>query len=145
MIAMSMGTVYRIVRGTGIPLFASERYSARMFSLPLVLLIVVAGIFLDHYLRATVDTAYRRYLALLALLVLAIDMAAGARLFRVEVSAGLFGPSTIDAAATVVAQRADPTYVLVLVVGAAMTLLTGAGLMSAAMRERKRGQVIGSR
>jgi hypothetical protein len=138
MIAMSIGTVYRLVRALGIPLFDSERYTARMFSLPVTLLIIIAGIYLDRFLRERVVSAWQRAVALIALAFVAIDIAANVRLSTVIVSAAMFGPGALHEAAAVVARRADPLYTTVLTIGLVITMLTGAALLALGVRDRPR-------
>jgi hypothetical protein len=135
MVALSLGTVYRIVRAAGVPLFESERYTARMFSLPLTLLIVMAGTILDQYLRERAVSMWQRVLALFILAYAAIDISANIRLSRVAVSSGLFGPSSVNEAATVVQHRDDPTYVMVLAAGLVVSLATAATLWILAKRD----------
>jgi hypothetical protein len=91
MTAFSIASVYRIVRLTQVPLVESERYTARMFSLPLVLLIVIAAAEIDGYMQRATTSVWHRVLALAALAALAIDITANLRLWRVLISSGLFG------------------------------------------------------
>jgi hypothetical protein len=135
MTALSMGTAYRIVRATAIPLFQSERYTGRLFSLALVVLIVMAAIHLDRHMRAVTARGHR-VLALVALAFLALDVSANIRLSRVAISSGLFGPRPMDQAATAVAHRSDPEYVTMLLIGVAVTGMAALTLAVLAARER---------
>jgi multisubunit Na+/H+ antiporter MnhC subunit len=121
-------------------LLEGERYTARMFSLPLLILIVMAVLPVDRWLREATTHAWHRRLALVALLFLVIDTAASMRLWRVAVSSGMFGPTTFDVAATAVAHRADPAYTTALVIGVATTAATALALAVLAARERYRDQ-----
>ena len=147
MVALSLGTVYRMVRATGIPLFESERYTARMISLPLTLLIVMAGTMLDRFLRDRAVSVWHRVLALIVLMYAAIDIAANVRLSRLAISSGLFGPSSTrfgsstSEGATLVLHRADTTYVTVLAAGLVISLCTGAVLWMLARREGHRARI----
>jgi hypothetical protein len=136
MTACSIGSVYHVVRMTQIPLFESERYTARMVSLPLTLMIVIGAIEIDGYLKRATLSVWHRVLALAALGFVAIDAAAGVRLWRVIVSSRVFGDAAIDPATAAVAVRADPVYTTTVLIGLAVTLITGIALVALVKRER---------
>lgn len=139
--AFSLGSVYRVIRAAHIPLFDSERYTSRMFSVPMTFLIVIAAVAVDRRLRG-ISAAWHRVLALLALLLVAIDIAASIRLWRIAISSGLFAGAAMGAVADLgnvgVAHRSDPPYVSTIVAGLAITLATAAVLVVMARRERLR-------
>lgn len=136
MTAFSIGSVYRVVRLTQIPLLESERYTSRMFSLPLTLMIIIGAIEIDGYLKRASVTVWQRVLALAALGALAIDISAGVRLWRVSISAGLFGNGHIDPATAAIGNHADPLYTTTVLAGLALTVLTALALAFLARRER---------
>lgn len=136
MVALSIGTVYRLVRATGIPLFDSERYTARMFSLPLTLLIIMTGTMLDRFLRDRAVSVWQRTVALIVLAFVAIDISASIRLSRVAISAGMFGTISMPDAAGQIQHRADSAYVMVLVAGLTLSVATALVLWTLAARER---------
>jgi hypothetical protein len=136
MTALSIGSTYRIVRALAIPLLEGERYTARLFSLPLAVLIVMAATAVDQLLRDTAAPSWRRAFAMIALTFVALDTAASVRLWRVAVSSGTFGPATFRLEDAVVAQRADPTYVTVILVGLAISVATAVVLAVLVYRER---------
>lgn len=138
MTAFSLGSVFRLVRFAQIPLFEGERYTARMFSLPLFLLTVMAVAAIDRPLKHAGALAWHRMLAGLALLFLAIDVSASLRLWRVGVSSGLFGATAFDPAAAALVHRADPAYATALLAGLGITLATAGGLLVLVVREGQR-------
>jgi hypothetical protein len=138
MIALSIGSTYRLVRATAIPLLEGERYTGRLFSLPLTLLIIMAAVAIDRALRQAAVSAWHRVAALVALVLLGIDIAASARLWRVAVSSGLFKATTFDPADAAVVHRADPAYVTAVAAGAAITVVTALVLAGLVYRERQR-------
>ena len=142
MTALSLGSLYRLVRMTHLPMLEAERYAARMFSLPLSLFIILAAVALDRYLRQTVVSIWHRALALLALAFVATDVAASVRLWRVRVSSGLFGRTELDAAMAAVANRADPAYTNIVLAGLAISIVTAIVLLVLAGRERQRNRRI---
>jgi hypothetical protein len=135
MTTLSMGSLFRVPRLSGLPLLMGERATSRMFSLVLVLLIVIAVTFLDQRLRHLRHEARARTLALLMLLFVAIDIAGSARLQRVAISSGMFGPSPYNPSQLVT--RVDPGYVAVLQAGAALSATTAVVLILLVRRERR--------
>lgn len=134
MIALSIGSSYRLIRALGIPLLDAERYSARMFSLPLAFLIVIAVGALDDVLRQSPSRSWQRGVALAALLFTAIDIAASVRLWRVAVSSGVFHPAPFNPSIATVVDRPDAVYVNVILAGVAVTLATAVVLAVLARR-----------
>jgi hypothetical protein len=135
LVALSMGSVFRLARLTGIPLLEGERITSRMFSLALVMGIIMAAAVLDRKLRQVWTTIRHRMVALAVLIFLVIDVAASLRLQRVAVSSGVFGASPYSPSAA--AHYADPVYAGVLVAALAITVGTGATLIALAARERR--------
>jgi hypothetical protein len=136
MTALSIGSTYRLVRALHIPLFEGERYTARLFSLPLVFMTVMALSAIDRVLRDASVALWHRVIALVGLALLMIDLASGVRLWRVAVSSGLFKADPFDPAITTVLQHRDPAYVNVVLAGAAISVLTAAALAVLARRSR---------
>lgn len=137
MTAFSLGSVFRVVRAASIPLFEGERYTARMFSLPLFLMIVLAVAALDRPLKQAGALLWHRILACVALALLAIDISASLRLWRVSLSAASFGATAFDPATAAIVQRADPPYSSMLLLGLAISLATAVALMVLVARERR--------
>ena len=140
LVALSIGSVYRIVRLTHVPLLEGERYTSRLFSLPLSLLIVMAAVAIDRHLREAAVSVWHRALALTALAFVAIDIAASVRLWRVGLSSGLFGRAAMDPAIAAVAHRADPAYTGTVTIGLAITVMTAVALLALVGRERQRNR-----
>ena len=137
MIALSLGSTYRVVRLLAIPMLDGERYTARLFSLPLSLLIVMAATAIDHTLRDPLVAAKRRLVMLGALVFVAIDTAASVRLWRVTVSSGLFGPAPFNPADAMMANHPDPPYVRIIQLGLTITIVTAVVLSVLVYRERR--------
>ncbi len=135
---LSIGSTYRIVRVLHIPLLEGERYTARLFSLPLVFMIVMAITALDRVLRERATAPWHRVIAMASLVLMVIDLASGVRLWRVAVSAGLFRPDPFDPAITAVIERADPVYVTTVLIGLAISGITAVALIVLARRDARR-------
>ncbi len=142
MSALSIGSLYRLVRMTHLPMLEAERYAARMFSLPLSLFIILAAVALDRYLRQAAVAMWHRVLALVALAFVALDIAASVRLWRVRVSSGLFGHTELDTAMAAIANRPDPAYTNTVLAGLAISSVTAIVLLVLAGRERQRSRRI---
>ncbi|MBY0493540.1 MAG: hypothetical protein K2Y23_04945 [Cyanobacteria bacterium] len=136
MTMFSIGSVYRIVRLTQVPLVESERYTARMFSLPLTLMIIIGAVEIDGYLKRASITVWQRVLALAALVAVAVDISAGLRLWRVVISSAMFGHGRIDPATAAIGNHADPLYTITVLAGLASTVITAAVLAVLVSRER---------
>jgi hypothetical protein len=136
MAALSIGTTYRLIRATAIPLLEGERYTGRMLSLPLTVMIILAAIAIDRRLRGAAISVWHRIVAGFALLFIAIDVAGSARLWRLAVSSGLFGQTSFSAADAAVVHRSDPAYLNVVLAGLALTIATAVGLIALVYRER---------
>jgi len=134
MIALSLGSTYRLVRLTGLPMLDGERYTARMFVLPLLILIVIAATSLDRVLRRPSIAAWHRVVAMLALGYATLDIAASVRLWRVAVSSGLFKAAPFDPRIVERIDRADPPYVTAILAGLVITGVTAIVLLWLAAR-----------
>ncbi|HSJ42316.1 MAG TPA: hypothetical protein VK955_14885, partial [Xanthobacteraceae bacterium] len=134
--ALSMGSLYRLARWTGVPLLQGERASSRMMALVLVFLVILAVTHLDAWLRdAFGKTGLTRAhsVAVAALVFLGIDISASIRLQRVAISSGMFGSSPFNPAKLV--QVSDPIYERVLLAGLLITIVTAGWLAFRVWRE----------
>ena len=139
--ALSMGSLFRLPRWSGVPLLQGERATSRMFALVLVFLVILAVTHLDRWLRDAFDkTVLTRAhgVALAALTFMAIDISASVRLQRVAISSGLFEPIPFNAA--VLSHVTDPIYSRVLLAGLLVSLSSAALLAVLVWRERQSAQ-----
>jgi hypothetical protein len=137
LVALSMGSVFRIVRASGIPLFFSERILSRLLSLPMSLIMIMAGVFLQKTINQLRLSVWHRLVALSLLGLLAIDVSGEIRLMRLSESVKIMRPVPLDDSIGEVARRDDPAYTAILGAGALITSLTAAGLLVLATRERR--------
>lgn len=142
MIAMSIGTVFRIVRATGLPLIMSERLVSRMVSLPITFLIIMSGVMLQRFLLRGNLSIWNRLTGLMLFGLVAVDLSAGVRLMRVAETAKSMKPIPIEASMGELAHRDDPVYERTLALGFAMTLATAATLLALSLRERRTAVVM---
>lgn len=135
--ALSMGSVYRLPRFSGLPLLEGERATSRMMALVLVFLVIIAVTHLDRWLRGfgTIAITRAQGVAVAALAFLVIDIAASIRLQRVAISSGMFGASPYNPAKLV--QVTDPIYQRVLLAGLVITIATAGGLAFQVWRESR--------
>ena len=141
MVALSVGSLFRIVRATVMPLVLSERLVSRMLSLPMSLLIIVAGVLLQKFINRTELSVWNRLTALALFGLLAIDLGAGVRLMRVAETARTMTAVEFDDTVGKHAPREDAAYTRTLAGGLVITLGTAASLLFLASRERRSGAV----
>ena len=134
--ALSMGSVYRLPRMSGVPLLLGERATSRMFSLALVFLVVIAVTFINRQAADTWTSWRSRLLSLAALAFVVIDVSASIRLQRVAISSGMFGSSPFNPATAI--YPSDPAYLSVLAAGLAISVATALILGVLVLWERRK-------
>jgi hypothetical protein len=136
-VALSLGSVFRIVRLSGIPVLDGERITSRMFSVPVVLLIIVAGIYLEKLLRDAPPARWQRVVGCGVLGLMALDISSSLRILRLGESKRLFGGGPLESAAGALANHVDAPYAAVLAAGFAITVVTAIVLGALSYRERR--------
>ncbi len=116
MAVLSLGKIFQPLTMLPIPLADTERVSSRFIIVPAVILMVLAGIALERFLRSRSWGLGTRIASLLVLGVTAHDLLQHARLWRVENMDLLFPSTPVDIRAAVIAQ-ADAQYVTALLIG----------------------------
>jgi hypothetical protein len=134
MVVLSLGSMYRLVRMTGIPLLMSERLVSRMLSLPMSVIMIMAGVYLQRALNQAGLSLWNRVAALAVLALLAIDLSGEVRLMRVSETAKTTKAFALDASVGAIARRDDPVYTRTVAAGAGLSMLTGAGLIVLAVK-----------
>lgn len=136
-VILSIGSTYWLLRLSDIPLFGSERITARMISLPLVLFLIMAAVNFQTWLNQYQSVRWYRLMFLGLLGVLIIDLYNHLRIWRLRESALRSGPSPLDPSGSLLANHSDPAYTTVLLAGLAITLLTALFLAFMSARESK--------
>ncbi len=136
MAVLSLGKVFQPITMLPIPLAATERVSSRFIIVPVVILIVLAGIALERFLRSRKWGLGTRMATLLILGLTAHDLMQHARLWRVENMDLLFPSTPVDIRAVVIPQS-DPLYVGALLIGMGVSVLTLVFLMVMCRREQR--------
>ncbi len=134
MAVLSLGKIFQPITMLPIPLADTERVSSRFIIVPVVILMVLAGIALDRFLRGSSWGLGTRIASLLVLGVTAHDLLQHARLWRVDNMDLLFTSTPVDIRAAVIAQ-ADPQYVNVLLIGLGVAVVTLVFLLVMIRRE----------
>jgi hypothetical protein len=120
---LSIGQVYRLISSVPLPLFDSERISSRFMIVPLVVLVVLGSVQLQHFFDEGRWQGWRvRLLAVGLLVLMGHDLVQHTRIWRVVHMADLF-PSTPVDIRSLVTNHPDPPYFTALAVGLAGTLL----------------------
>ena len=120
-----------------IPFFASERVSARMIAVPLVLLMFTAALYFQDWLNQT-KHPLAKLGTLIGLPILVSDLWSHLSIWRVDVMIRFFHPYAFHAEGNSIANHADPPYIAALLIGLAITVFSGIFLLFQSWRERKR-------
>lgn len=130
---LSMGNLYGYTL-YNFPLFASERVSARMVSLPLTLLMIIATVYFQEFLNTRKDGVFR-WTVVFALVLLINDIFMHTDLWRVNEINELLRVEVISTVVAIV-NHADPQYINVLATGFALTLIASTLIIVLVVRER---------
>lgn len=134
---LSLGRFYRLVRLVPVPLLSGERASIRMLILPVVVLLVLAAIELQDWLRTRrLDWAGQAAL-LLGLMALVHDLWQHLKAWQVTNAFAAFPTTPVNLALKVVANHADPPYVTLVAVGAGISLLSLVALSALAWKDKR--------
>lgn len=133
--ALSMGSLFRLLQFSGLPLLLGERATSRMFGFVLVLLIIIACTAIDKWIRGASHPWLRTRVAVPCLAFASLDMAGSIRLQRVAISSGMFGPGAFNPSNP--AHYADPVYSTVLLIGLVISSVSAITLVVLAWRERR--------
>jgi hypothetical protein len=136
LIFFSIGNFYVLVKLVPFPMFAGERVSARMISVPFAFLLFVGGLCYQKWL-ANYPTTRARILQLGLLGLLFSDLWTHLKIWRVTMSIKAFPITPVDLAIKVVGNHADPPYITALVIGAVISSLTLILLIFLSIRERR--------
>jgi hypothetical protein len=101
----------------------AERVSSRFMILPFIILLILAGISLERYVRRLQWNLGKQLAALLVVGVIAHDLLQHARLWRVSNMSQLFDVTPVDIRAEVLI-RNDPSYIAALISGLIIGVLT---------------------
>jgi hypothetical protein len=135
-VVLSIGSVFRLARATGIPVLLGERIVSRMLSLPMALITIMVGVFVQKAIDNARLSPWNRLAAFGVLALLAVDLSGEVRLMRVAESAKIRKAVPIEASVGQVANHPDPAYTTTIGASAAVTLVTAAGLLILSARER---------
>ena len=122
-------TLYRF------PLFASERVSARMVSLPVTLIMIMAAVYFQQFLNARKNDVVR-WTAVFSFLLLFNDIFMHTELWRANEVHDLLRVE-VKSTEVAIANYSDPQYIFILTVGLVLTLLTSLAVIILTLRERQ--------
>jgi hypothetical protein len=135
--ALSLGSIYKLVMYIPIPLINGERVSARLITLPFVLLILAAVYAFQRYLDGNGKSNLTQWGSLAGLVLLFQDMWQHLKLWRVNVAAQYFSVTPVDLSIKVVSNHADTAYTNLLLVGLGISVLMGIVLLALAFQNKK--------
>jgi len=133
--SLSMGSVYRLVMYIPIPLINGERVSARLITLPFILLILAAVSAFQCFLNTNGKSAFLRWASAIGSFLLLNDVWQHLRLWRVNIAVQYFPVTPVDLAIKVVSNHADSVYTNLLLAGAGITIVMGVVLLVGVFRK----------
>jgi hypothetical protein len=134
---LSIGRIYRIVRFIPVPLFSGERASIRMIILPVVILLVIAAVELQIWLRERKLMVVERLVGVGLLVIIIHDLWQHLKAWQVINAFPAFPNTPVNLAIKVVANHADPPYITSLAVGGAISFISLFVLLFLVWRERR--------
>jgi len=126
---LSLGRIYRLLLVFPIPLLSGERASIRMLILPLVILLILAAVELQTWLRQHSLRAVEEVAGLGLLLALGHDLWQHLKVWQVTNAFTAFPTTPVNLAIKVVANHPDPVYTTTLAIGAAASLVSLVALL----------------
>lgn len=135
---LAQGDVYKFTL-FNIPFFASERVSSRMIAVPLVLLMFIAAIYFQDWLKKT-PHPLAKIGTLIGLPILVSDLWSHLSIWRVDVMIQFFHPYSFTSQGNSIANHDDPVYVTTLIVALIITLLSAGFLLFQSWREKQVGK-----
>lgn len=138
--ALSMGSTYRILRMTSLPLLLSERVTSRMVSVAITFFIIIAAIYVQKWLNQRQFSPFQRVLMYASVILIGIEIFTSLKLWRISESAVYFGSLTVENYYSSLANYHDPQYELILTIGLILTLCTAIFLLYQCARERQQKQ-----
>jgi hypothetical protein len=134
---LSIGRVYQLVMYIPIPLINGERVSARLITLPFVLLILAAVFAYQRFADKNTESDLLRWGSIAGVFLLFQDLWQHLKLWRGNVAAEYFPVTPVDLAIKLVSNHADAAYTNLLLAGLGLTVLMGVILLGMALRTSK--------
>ena len=138
---LSQGSVYKHTLYF-LPLFASERISSRMVSIPMTLFMILGAIYFQEFVSSE-KLGVVRWLSGFSLILLVCNLYSHLILWKVDRIAPAIATSQdrLKILGNSIFIRSDPQYLLILLLGFVLTLTTALLLLFLVMREKKMGTV----
>jgi hypothetical protein len=132
---LSIGSVYKVVMYLPIPLINGERVSARLVTLPFVLLMLAAVFAFQRSLDEKGGATLCRWIGFAGLFLLVHDLWQNLKLWRVNVAAQYFPVTPVNLAIKVVSNHPDAAYTNLLMIGLGITLIMSIVLLIGVFRK----------
>jgi hypothetical protein len=142
LLVMSLSDVYRVVRMLPIPLINGERVASRMVIIAFIVILFMAVLYFQRALLSKRLPQVFRFVIIVLMGVTVTDLWRHMRAWRVTTAVQAFPVTPVDLAIKVVGNHPDPPYVMMITIGLAITIITGAGLLYLARKERPTSVVL---
>lgn len=130
---LSMGNLYGYTL-YHFPLFASERVSARMVSLPLTIVMIIAAVYFQEFLN-TRRSEVIRWTAVFSFLLLFNDIFMHTEFWRANEISDLLRVE-VKSTHVAIVNHSDPQYTFILAAGLILTLITSTVIILLTLREK---------
>lgn len=125
LVVISMGQIFSVIRLVPIPLLDGERVSTRIISLPLVFILIFAVIYFQAWLDQPHRNASLFTIFISMMIIIGLnDLWENFKVWRVATAALTFKEKLFDPQSWMVANHPDPDYFGLLLVGAALSLIS---------------------
>lgn len=137
---LSLGRIYRLVMLLPLPLVAGERASIRFIILPFVILLILAVVEFQEWLRSARLSPLLRLAGLGGMLALGHDLWQHFKVWQVTSAYPAFAHTPVDLAIKIVGNRSDPPYFAALTAGFVISLTALGVLIFLVWRESRKNQ-----
>jgi hypothetical protein len=141
MTVFSIGQLYDVFHKLDIPILSTQRVSSRLLFLPLAFSITMASVTLQRKLNGAWRNNWVKLGTLGSILLIAHDLWQHFKLWRVVNMGQLFPPTPLDLDRFFVANRSDPVYFALIVVGATTSLVSFLFLIILAVKDGDRNSI----
>jgi hypothetical protein len=138
----SLADDYRPIFNSHIPFMDSERAPSRFILLPFIFLIVLASLQLQKWIRESNYEGWMEKMAVaFGLVFIGVDLYEHSRAWRIATMSSKVLQKFTDVVVVPLVNRPDPPYVISIITGLVLTVITAVGLSILVFRERKKAGI----
>lgn len=134
---LALGSTYRLLKMTDLPLLQGERVTTRMVSVPITFFILIASVYIQKWLDQREFSTFHKLLLFAVPLLVGLELYTNLILWKISASEAYFGAQPATKALSAIANRPDPPYEGVLLVGSVLFTATILLLTRQVIKERR--------